>query len=102
MAAHATANPLPALDALDALDAGGIERRIARLMPAFLLGMVAILGVAWWLAAQPPPGPGWGIRMDRSSNGRRTSTRSRISVAARSTRRRRRRTADVRCARATA
>lgn len=54
MAAHATANVQPALDL------GGFERRIARLMPTLVLGMVAILGVAWWLAAQPPPGPGWG------------------------------------------
>jgi hypothetical protein len=54
MAAHATTTLAPEIDP------GGIERPIARRMPAFMAGAVGILGIAWWMAAQPPAGPGWG------------------------------------------
>ena len=54
MAAHAT----PPL--LLAAEAGGAESRVSRLMPTLVLGTVIIVGITWWMAAQPPPGPGWG------------------------------------------
>jgi hypothetical protein len=53
MVAHA--NP-----ALFSPDPGGVERRFARLMPSLVLGGVVLVGILWWMAAQPPPGPGWG------------------------------------------
>lgn len=53
MAAHSTAS-MPA-----DLDPGGVERVIARRMPTLMLGAVAVLAILWWMAAQPPPGPGW-------------------------------------------
>jgi hypothetical protein len=46
--------------ALFSPDPGGIERRFARLMPSLVLGGVVLVGIIWWMAAQPPPGPGWG------------------------------------------
>ena len=42
-----------------AADPAGIERTIAQRMPAIMVGAVGVLGIAWWMAAQPPPGPGW-------------------------------------------
>jgi hypothetical protein len=57
MAAHPTV-ALPGHDG--ALDPGGFERGIARRMPTLMLGAVAVLLILWWMAAQPPPGPGWG------------------------------------------
>jgi hypothetical protein len=41
-------------------DAGGFERGIARRMPTLMVGAVGVLLILWWMAAQPPPGPGWG------------------------------------------
>jgi hypothetical protein len=29
-------------------------------MPSLVLGGVVFVGILWWMAAQPPPGPGWG------------------------------------------
>lgn len=40
-------------------DPAGIERTIAQRMPAIMVGAIGVLGIAWWMAAQPPPGPGW-------------------------------------------
>lgn len=54
MAAHASSTLLPSPDP------GGIERGIARRMPALALGAAFVVLVIWWMAAQPPPGPGWG------------------------------------------
>lgn len=57
MAAH----PSPgALVSESAVDPGGFERAIARRMPSLMVGAIAVLLVLWWMAAQPPPGPGWG------------------------------------------
>lgn len=38
-------------------DASGIEAVIARRMPAILIGGMIVIGVAWWMAAQPPNQP---------------------------------------------
>jgi hypothetical protein len=54
MAAQPTASLAPALDP------GGLERAIARRVPALMVGAVGVLLILWWMAAQPPPGPGWG------------------------------------------
>ena len=54
MAAH------PSVTLPPVVDPGGFERGIARRMPQLMLGGLALLVFLWWMAAQPPPGPGWG------------------------------------------
>lgn len=38
-------------------DPSGIEAAIARRMPAILMGGMIVIGLAWWMAAQPPNQP---------------------------------------------
>jgi hypothetical protein len=57
MAAH----PSPSvLVSESAVDPGGFERAVARRMPTLMVGAIGVLLILWWMAAQPPPGPGWG------------------------------------------
>ncbi len=53
MTAQVTLAPL----APDPTDPAGVEAAIARRMPSVILGSVMILGIAWWMAAQPPHQP---------------------------------------------
>lgn len=53
MTAQVTLGPL----APDPADPAGVEAAIARRMPSVILGSVMILGIGWWMAAQPPQQP---------------------------------------------